>query len=67
MRYVLCPTKITSPAPPEGSPFRPNVVCSQRCKVVRVGEWMHFRCPSGHEFHAHESEIRDDHNPKEGD
>ena len=62
--YVVCPAKITSPAPSEGfmetSGLGPNHPCGLRvalsdddAALVRAGAPMVCRCGRGHQFYAH--------------
>jgi hypothetical protein len=62
LKYVVCPDKITSPwADPNVPPYMPpNVPCAVKCRVVKEGPVMQFKCGRGHSFMATPEDVRQD-------
>jgi len=52
-RFVLCPEKVTSPAPSPGAlalGLTADMVCGERCTVTHEAPLMWMSCPRGHMF-----------------
>ena len=57
-KFVICPEKITSPAPPPG--WTANLPCGAKVPIVTPAEAMDCRCPHGHRFYASLRDIREE-------